>query len=64
MTKYLIEENAVSFTLDWAIATYPDTLKCVPLDKRFVQQAVAIYSSELLPETVMGYINIVKTLIN
>ena len=63
MTKYLMEENAVSFTLDWAIASYPDSLKCVPLDKRFVQQAVAIYSSGLMLEDTMGYINIIKTLI-
>lgn len=64
LRKYLLEENAISFSLDWAAARYTGDLISIPLDERFLQHAVALYSTELFPEDVMGYLNIIKTLLS
>ena len=60
--KYLIEENAISFTLENAVSSYPDSLACVPMDDRFVQKAIAICPQGEATEKVFNYISIVKTL--
>ncbi len=63
LRKYLLQENAISFSLDWTAERYNGDLISVPLDERFIQHAVALYSTELFPEDVMGYLNIIKTLL-
>lgn len=62
LMKYLLEENAISFTLENVASTYPDSLACVPMDDRFVQTAIAICPKGQATERVLSYINIVKTL--
>jgi len=61
--KYMLEENAISFTLDGSFSGHLNAFQVVPLDDRFIQQAVAIYSSEVDPNEVMGYIGIIKALL-
>ena len=61
--KYLLEENAISFTLENAVANYPDSLAYVPMDDRFVQKAIALCPKGGATEKILSYINIVKTLI-
>lgn len=61
--KYMLEENAISFTLDGGFSKHLNEFQCVPLDHRFIQQAIAIYSSEINPDEVMGYIGIIKSLL-
>lgn len=60
--KYLLEENAISFTVDGKFSGYLNEFQAVPLDDRFIRQSVAIYSTEIAPEEVMGYIGIMKVL--
>lgn len=63
LNKYLLEENAISFTLENMVNSYPETFACVPMDERFMQQAIALCPKGELSEKVLSYINIVKTLI-
>lgn len=60
--KYLLEENAISFTLENVVNSYPDSLACVPMDDRFVQTAIAICPIGGASERVLNYINVIKTL--
>ncbi len=60
--KYILEEEAVSFTLDSAVRRYSSEFKCIALEKQFTQTAIAVYSDEILSERAMEYIDIVKSL--
>ena len=60
--KYLLEENAISFTLEYADARYPETVVSVPMDDRFVHKVIAICKKGKATENIMTYINTVKAL--
>lgn len=62
--KYLLEENAISFTIEQASGSYPESLKCIAMDERFVQKAAALVPKGRLDDNIKTYINIIKTLIN
>ena len=63
LKKYLLEENAISFTLACSVESYSDAFTCVHMDNRFVHHLVALVPKGGMSENVKTYISIMKSLL-